>query len=188
MAARPTSKTRGWLYNAAGDALELYHGTTKVASLVSGGLTFDSGGLTLTDTGLTVTAGGITVTSGNVLLTAGNLTLTCGNFVQTAGCFTVPAGNIAGAALADGGVTGAKLAAASLKMFTITGGSAGCHTVTGIAAADHIVSVFHFTPGACTQTFADLTSEFVPGAGKITNACGTATCCDTLFGLYINDA
>jgi hypothetical protein len=83
-------------------------------------------------------------------------------------------------------VQGADLVAGILRVTLVAGGAAGNHTVAGIAVGDEIVFVGHFTTAASIATLGDLTSEFVAGAGVVTNTGGTDTTNDQLQVIWID--
>lgn len=93
MAARPTAKTRGFLYDPVNDRLHLYHGTTLVMDVRSTGLQ--------TALVFTVSAGGIVVTGNSTITgTLGGLT----GLTVASGTVSLPAGTILQAALEEGSV------------------------------------------------------------------------------------
>ena len=92
----------------------------------------------------------------------------------------------ASTSLGSGSVTKNELAGGFLKFKLVAGGAAGDITVSGIAAGDELCFVGVFTTAASIATFADLTSEFTVGAGKITNTGGTETTNNQLMVVWLD--
>ena len=92
----------------------------------------------------------------------------------------------ASTSLGTGSVTKNELAGGFLKVKLVSGGAAGDINVSGIAVGDELVFVGVFTTAASIATFADLTSEFTVGAGKISNTGGTATTNNQLMVIYLD--